>query len=100
MKTQRTPVVISWPEGQEGKSQRDISKVEDIGVSKWSKESTIQSNGKQIAPAILKEDQEIQHIRTDDDKTCGTRIEDNQVGSQNEEHQFGNGLNRPQNRRT
>jgi hypothetical protein len=69
-------------------------------VSKRSKESTIQSNGKQIAPAISKEDQEIQRIRIDDDKTGGTNIDDNHVGPQNEEHQFGNHLYRPQNRRT
>jgi hypothetical protein len=34
MKKQRTPIAISWPEGQEGKSQRNISKVEDKGVSR------------------------------------------------------------------
>jgi hypothetical protein len=100
LKIQRIPIVTAWPEGQEGKIQRDILKSEVKGVSKRSKESTIQSNGKQTAPAISKKDQEIQHIRTDGDKTGSTNIEDNQIGPQNEEHQFGNHLNRPQNRRT
>jgi hypothetical protein len=80
LEIQRTPIVIAWPEGQEGKLQRDISKSGDKGVSKRSKKSTIQSNGKQIAPAISKEDQEIQHIRIDNDKTGVTNIEDSKKG--------------------
>jgi RNase H-fold protein (predicted Holliday junction resolvase) len=76
LKIQRTPILMTWSEGQEGKLQRETTKVEDKGASKMSRELTNQSKGKPTILATLKDDQEIQNIRK---KAGGTNTEDNQV---------------------
>jgi hypothetical protein len=100
VKTQRTPIIMSWADGQEVEPQKETTKGKGIGERIRCKDSIDRNEDKPTDSAALKEDQEIHHSKTDGSKIYSNSIEVNQVVSQDEVHQPINHLDTPQAKRS
>jgi hypothetical protein len=84
VKTQRTPIIMSWVNGWEVLPHKETTKGKGIGEIICCKDLIIQNEDKPTESAALKEDREIHHSRTDGSKVYSNSIEKNQVKSQDE----------------
>jgi hypothetical protein len=99
-KTQNTPIIMSWTEGQEVKPPNETTKGKGIDESTQCEDLIIRNEDKPMESATLDEDQEIHHSRTVDSKVHSKSIEDNQIASQDKVHQPGNHSDGPQAKRS